>query len=292
MAQVEVFDARVCRLGEGPYYDDRAERVYWVDILGARVLWRGHHDDVGEFDAGDHVGAAVGCDSGRMLLCLPAGPVLRAPDGTVETLGTYAEADAAASAGPPPKPVRSNDAKPDPAGRLWLGTMTYDESPGAAALYRLDPDQRVPVRVRGGVGISNGLGWSPDGSTMYYVDSLTKRIDAYSYDVSSGVASERRTFVEVTGGFPDGLSVDAEGGVWVAVWGTGEVRRYLPGGRLDRTVTVPTAQVSSCAFAGPALDQLIITTAARGRREDRSAGLTYLWEPGDIRGLPVARFAR
>lgn len=292
MGLLEVLDERVCRLGEGPYYDDRDGRTYWVDSLGAKVLWRGADGQAGEFPAGAHVGAAVPCRSGGAVLCLPAGPVLRAADGMRTPLGTFAEADAAASAPPGAQLLRANDAKADPAGRLWLGTMPYDERPGQAALYRLDPDSSRPVRVRGGVGISNGLGWSPDGTYMYYVDSLTRRVDRYEYDLARGEIGPRRVFAEIAGGYPDGLCVDADGGVWVAIWGGAEVRRYAPDGSNDRTVTLPTPQVTSCAFAGPLLDRLVITTAARRRPDDPYAGITYVHEPDDVCGLPVARFGR
>jgi len=290
MARVEVFDERVCQLGEGPYYDDRSARVYWVDILGARVLWRG--EGPGELPTGSHVGAAVPCDSGRVVLCLPAGPVLaELAGGELRPLGTYAEADAAAGVPASASVLRSNDAKADAAGRLWHGTMAYDETPGAGALYRLDPEADRPVRILGGVTISNGLGWSPDGATMYYVDTPTRTIDSFAYDGATGELGERRPYAHVDGGSPDGLCVDAEGAVWLALWGGSAVRRYV-GGSLERTVRLPTPRVTSCAFVGPRLDRLVITTASVGMTDDPYAGLTYVYEPGDVIGLPTARFGR
>jgi sugar lactone lactonase YvrE len=302
---VAVFDERVCRLGEGPYYDDRSDRAGWVDILGRTVRWRElAGNGAGELAVADHVGAAVPRRGGGLVLCLPAGPTLLDPDGSVHPLGSYAEADAeaeraagpwvrpAAAAGQPPR--RSNDAKADPAGRLWLGTMAYAETPGAAALYRLDPGAAGPTRVLGGVTISNGLGWSPDATTMYYVDTPTGRVDRFDYDLGTGLPSGRRPFatVDPADGAPDGLCVDADGGVWVALWGGSAVRRYTPAGRLDRVVALPTPQVTSCAFAGPDYRLLLITTAAAGRpAADTAAGLTYRYEPGDVAGRPVDRFA-
>lgn len=305
---LEVFDGRVCRLGEGPFYDDRTGRVGWVDILGRAVLWQELSSGrTGALDAPDDVGAAVPRQGGGLVLCLPAGPVLWDPDGTTRALAGFAEADAAggdvgAAADPPaagdaagsrgaPK-LRANDAKADPAGRLWLGTMAYDETPGAGALYRLDPGARVPVRVLSGVTISNGLGWSPDGTRMYYADTPTGRVDVFDYDPATGALSGRRPFAHVDSGagYPDGLCVDAEGGVWVALWGGGAVRRYRPDGSLDRVVEVGTPRVTSCAFAGEGYDLLVITTAGLDTGEP-GAGLTYVYRPGDVVGSPVDRYA-
>jgi sugar lactone lactonase YvrE len=222
--------------------------------------------------------------------------VLLDPDGSVRPLAGYAEADTAAGVPRPTDPgrMRSNDAKADPAGRLWLGTMPYDESPGAAALYRLDPGAAGPIRVLGDVTISNGLGWSLDASTMYYIDTATGRVDTFDYDIGTGAIAGRRPFVEIdpADGHPDGMCVDAEGAIWVALWQGSAVRRYTPDGRLDRVVPTPTPKTTSCAFAGDGYRLLIITTAAMGRpAADTAAGLTYAYEPGDVVGRPVDRYA-
>jgi sugar lactone lactonase YvrE len=297
MADVAVFDERVCQLGEGPYWDDKTGRAAWVDILGRTVRWREPATAVsGEIPVGADVGAAVPRLAGGLVLCLPAGPALLDEDGWIQPLGGYADADADADAGvvPAELPLRSNDAKADPAGRLWLGTMAYDETPGAGALYRLDPDGLRPTRVLGDVTISNGLGWSPDGSIMYYIDTPTGRVDQFSYSLATGSVSDRRAFVsiEAGAGSPDGLCVDAEGGVWVALWGGSAVRRYLPSGDLDRVVSLPTPQVTSCAFIGDGFGRLLITTAATGRpASDTAGGKTFVYEPGDVVGRPVDRYA-
>jgi sugar lactone lactonase YvrE len=306
MTGMDVFDGRVCALGEGPWYDEQTDRAYWVDILGSRVLWRELGTGAtGELPTPGHVGAAVPRASGGLVLCLPDGPVLWDPDGTLRPLGGYMAADARALAGAatpqaltgPATPLgaprrRSNDAKADPAGRLWLGTMAYDNTTGTGALYRLLPDAEMPERVLGGVTISNGLGWSPDGTTMYFVDTPTGRVDAFEFDMDAGHLGSRRAYVTVPAeaGAPDGLCVDADGGVWVALWGGGAVRRYAPDGRLDREVHLPTPLTTSCAFAGPGHTLLIITSAAVGRPNDAHAGLTYVHLPDDVSGLPVDRF--
>jgi sugar lactone lactonase YvrE len=303
--RVEVFDERVCRLGEGPHYDERTNRVVWVDILGEKLLWRSLDPRAaagagqvaqGELPVDGHVGAAVPRRNGGLVLCLPDGPVLLEPDGTLRLLGTYAQADAAAGrprAADAPR-TRSNDAKADPYGRLWLGTLAYDETPRAAALYRLDPGAAAPVRVVDDVTISNGLGWSPDGLTMYYIDTPTRRVDTFAYDPDTGALGERRTFVEADPdwGFPDGMCVDAAGGVWVAFYGGGAVRRFTPDGRLDRVARVGTSNVTSCGFAGEQLDLLVVTTG-RGDAPEAGpgAGMTYAHRPGDVGGRTVDRFA-
>jgi sugar lactone lactonase YvrE len=292
---VEVFDDRRCRLAEGPWYDERTDRIGWVDILGRAVRWRElASGEPGEMTTPTHVGAAVPRENGGLVLCLRDGPALLDPDGALLTLGTFDDADAAAGL-----PVaasassrRANDAKADPYGRLWIGTMAYDESPGAGALYRLDPGVHMPVRVRNGITIGNGLGWSLDRSLMYYIDTPTRRIDVFDFDGASGTMGNGRPFVtlEAGAGMPDGMCVDADGGVWVALFGGGAVRRYLPDGSLDRVVEVGTSRVTSCAFAGATFDQLIITTAPDDP-DDGRGGLVYRHRPGDVAGAPAHRFA-
>ena len=289
---LEVFDERVCSLGEGPHYDDSADRVVWVDILCSRVLWRYLDGRQGEHEVPGHVGAAVPRVGGGLVLCLPQGPVLAGPDWSIRPLGGYLAADAEAGVAPPEDEIRSNDAKADPIGRLWLGTMAYAETAGAGALYRLDPGAAGPRRVLGGLSVSNGLGWSPDGGTMYHVDSPTRQVVAYDYDMSTGELGSSRPFTTISTGFPDGLCVDADGGVWVALWEGSAVHRFDPAGRLDRVLEVPTPRVSSCAFAGPGLDVLVVTTARTGRpAEDTAAGRTYATELTGVRGRAADRYA-
>jgi sugar lactone lactonase YvrE len=282
MSTVEVFDERVSHLAEGPWYDERTGRVGWVDIIGRRVLWRDLvSGEVGEMPTSEEVSAVVPRAGGGFVLLLASRPVLADPDGTLTPLDPYDDPE-------PGVAVRCNDAKADPAGRLWFGTMARDAKTPRGALYRLEPGSTTPVRVLSGVAISNGLGWW--GDRMYYVDSPTNRIDLFTYDEATGEIGDRRTFVEVPK--PDGLCVDAEGHVWVAVWGSGVVHRYTPDGRLDRELVVPTPQVTSCAFAGPDYQTLIITTGAEfGLYGTPGAGLVYVERIPDVAGRPVDRFA-
>jgi sugar lactone lactonase YvrE len=283
---VEIFDDRVCTLGEGPAYDDRTGRAYWVDVRGHRVLWRHVQTGAtGQIDATTDVSAVIPRHDGGFVLMLPPGPTLTDEHGVVETTIAF-DAEGAGTT------VRPNDAKADPAGRLWFGTMGYEMTPGAGSLYRLDPGATRPVPVCRGITVSNGLDWSAEGDRMYYVDTATQRVDVFDYDLSTGTASGRRSFVDIAPARPDGLCTDAEGAVWVALWGAGAVRRYTPDGRMDREVTVPTPYTTSCAFAGPDHDLLLITTAAvRKATGTPEAGLTYAYRPGDVVGRPVHRFA-
>lgn len=157
--------------------------------------------------------------------------------------------------------VRFNDGGCDPDGRFYCGSMSVDAAPGRGSLHRLDIDGNVTTTLTG-VGASNGLAWSPDGATAYYVDTLTHNIDAFDYDPAHGL-SGRHTIarVDAEDGSPDGLTVDAEGYVWVALWGGSTVRRYAPDGRLDGALELPVTQVTACTFGGRGLDVLYVTTS-------------------------------
>jgi sugar lactone lactonase YvrE len=167
--------------------------------------------------------------------------------------------------------------------------MAYDQQPGAASLYRLDADGMVTV-VLTGVTVSNGLEWSPDGSLAYYNDTATHRIDVFDYD---GDLSGRRPFVQLPDdGNPDGLTVDAAGGVWTALYGSGTVHRYSPDGALTDVIELPTPQVTACTLGGPQLDQLFITTSQENLSpgEDPLAGSLFRADVG-VPGRPVRQFA-
>jgi sugar lactone lactonase YvrE len=187
-----------------------------------------------------------------------------------------------------------NDAKCDPVGRLWAGSMAFDFRPGAASLYRLD--RTGITRVLTDLTISNGLGWSPDATLMYFIDSGTNRVDVLDYDLASGTIGERRPFVTLapSHGMPDGLAVDADGGVWVACFGTGQVRRYAPEGQLDEVLDLPVRQGTSCCFGGPDLSDLYVTSAAyrlseADLREQPLAGSLFVCTPGVV-GQPSTPF--
>jgi sugar lactone lactonase YvrE len=192
-----------------------------------------------------------------------------------------------------PTGVRMNDAACDPQGRFWAGTKA--DRAGGAALYRLDGDGHVEVVLQG-LTISNGLDWSPDGATMYLADSGPRTIRAFTFDPEFGTISDERVLVEVSAhvGAPDGLTVDADGDLWVAIWGGGRVHRYSPAGVLVQELLVPAVQTSSCAFAGPGMHRLYVTTATEGwndeqRRAEPGAGLVYRFDT-DTTGRPSNPF--
>jgi sugar lactone lactonase YvrE len=183
--------------------------------------------------------------------------------------------------------VRMNDGACDAQGRFFCGSMAYDAATGRGSLYRLDPDLSTH-RVHSGITISNGIDWAPDGACAYYVDSATQRIDICSPDLA-----ERRPFVQISEptGTPDGLTVDAEDGVWVALWGGFAVHRYSPDGELDQVIALPVAQVSSCAFGGADLSTLFITTSAEGLGvPEPAAGSLFAIEPG-VQGHALHTFS-
>jgi sugar lactone lactonase YvrE len=265
-------------LGEGPHWDIATQALYWVDIPGQRVHRRDADGAHRSWEVGLPVSAVVPSQAG--WLCVAAGNGFYALDeesGQVELI-----ADA-----PGLPHTRLNDGACDREGRFYAGSMDNDEAPGRGALYRLDPDRTV-TEIFSGIGLSNGLGWSPDDRLMYYIDSLAYRVDVMDYDPETGAMGERRPFARLGSGetVPDGMTVDAEGGVWVAVWGGGVIQRYDADGTLNGVVRLPAAFVTSCAFGGPDLDQLFITTAAG---PGRSGGALFTC-PAGVKGLPAYRY--
>jgi sugar lactone lactonase YvrE len=279
--QAEQVTGPVTQHGEGPVWSPRWGGLRWVDMLAGDVLTLTVDGAVTRRHVGTVVAAVRPRRDGGAVLAVERGFALEAPDGTLTVLDPVWTDDG----------VRMNEGSCDPDGRFWCGSMAYDQAPGAAAMYRLEPDGSVRVAFEG-VTVSNGLEWSPDGSLAYYDDTATHRVDVFDYDSAAGLTG-RRPFVTLPDdGNPDGLTVDAEGGVWVALHGGGAVHRYDPDGRLDAVIDVPTPQVTACTFGGPQRDQLFITTSRQGLRpdEDPPAGSLFRVDPG-VRGLPVREFA-
>lgn len=277
-------------LGEGARWDARRDELLRVDILAGRVFRDRVGDDGGLISVRTYavpgtVGAVapVEGDDG-WLLAARRGFSHLAPDGALRELAEVS-----------PAGTRMNDAACDPQGRFWAGTLADDQRPGGGALYRLDPTGHVEL-VLDDLTISNGLGWSPDGATMYLADSGPRVVHAFAFDGERGAISGGRVLVEVAAdaGAPDGLTVDAAGDLWVAIFGGGRVHRYSPEGELRDVLTFPAEQTTSCAFAGPGLQRLYVTTATEHwsdeqRRAEPSAGLMY-WRETDATGRPAAPF--
>jgi sugar lactone lactonase YvrE len=265
---------------EGPVWSERWGGLRWVDMLAGDVLSLEQDGSVGRRHVGAVAAALRPRSRGGAVIGVERGFALEEPDGTLTALP-----ELWTDAG-----VRMNEGGCDPDGRFYCGSMAYDRRPGAGALYRLDPDGSTRV-VLEHVTISNGLEWSPDGSRAYYTDTATGRVDLFDYDREAGLAN-RRPFVDVEDGRPDGLTVDAEGGVWVALNHSGTVCRYTPEGAVDEVVEVPLRQVTACTFGGERLDQLYLTTSRENLPpgEDPLAGSLFRAEVG-VRGLPVREFA-
>jgi sugar lactone lactonase YvrE len=288
MTEVELVVDSQAILGEGPCWHVRSQSLFWVDIDGASVH---RYDPASGQDRSIPVGASVGCltprASGGILLARKndfAGLDLESQ--TVTPLVTVSE----------PPGNRFNDGRCDPVGRFWAGTMDNNCRDGAGILYRLDPDLSLHAMVPG-VSISNGLAWSLDGTVLYYVDSPTQCVAAYDYDLATGAIHNRRVAVEIAPvlGAPDGMTIDAEGMLWIALWDGWSVGRWDPvSGRLLERIKLPAPRVTACAFGGPDLDDLYITCARQGMDEKAlgaaplSGGL-FRCRPG-VRGVASVEF--
>jgi sugar lactone lactonase YvrE len=255
-------------LAESPVWDPRRGSLLWVDIVSGDVH---RYEPATGNDTATAVGVPVGAvavrrDGGLMLAAGLGFAVLDEPSGALRWLWAGARGD------------RMNDGKCDPAGRFLAGTVA--RATGGAALYRLDTDGLVTTLIEN-VTLSNGLGWSPDGALLYYADTPLERVDVMDYDLATGTVRDRRAFVDLrdADGRPDGLTVDADGGVWVAMARGGAVRRYTPAGRLDQVVELPVARVTSVAFGGPDLTDLYVTTSREGLTD---AGLVAAPQAGAV----------
>jgi len=282
MTRAEQLTDPVAYHGEGPVWSPSWGGLRWVDMLAGDVLSLDADGSVSRRHV-DRIAAVVRPRvSAGAVIAVERGFALESPDGSLTRLGDLWSGDA----------VRMNEGGCDPHGRFYSGSMAYDQRPGAGSLYRLDRDGSVTV-VLEGVTISNGLEWSPDGHLVYYVDTPTHQISLFDYDREAGLTG-RRVFVDIPPerGGPDGLCVDEQGGVWVALFGGGAVHRYTAKGTLDEIVEVPARQVTACTFGGPGLDQLFVTTSRENLDpgDDPLAGALFGVDPG-VTGLPVRPFA-
>jgi sugar lactone lactonase YvrE len=280
--------AATAELGERPVWDDVRGELVWVDVL-AGVVHR-------HIPGGEDRSFAVRSTVGAVGLRAGGGYVLAAGDAfcLVDERGR-AEGSAIRLPGIPTS-IRFNDGAVDPAGRFWAGTTSLTGARGSGALHCLEVGGVVRTVLRG-VTESNGIAWSPDSRTMYYVDSGDQAIRAYDFDLASGTPSNPRTFtwIDEDAGVPDGLVVDASGAVWVALWGGSAVRCYSPAGILISVVDLPVSRVTCPGFGGSELTDLYVTTAWEGatqeeRAAEPSAGSIFR-VTGVGPGLPTARFA-
>lgn len=275
-------------LSEGPRWDDESATVTWVDIVQGQVLRGVVTDDsvVGEvvLDLPDTVGFAVPTSDGGLLVGAHDRVLVVGHDGTRHASRPLVDRT---------RDLRLNDAAVDPAGRLVAGSLSNDHRPGDAQLFRLEPDG-TSTALRDGLTLANGIGWSPDGRTIYVNDSIPGTVWAADYDVASGSVDRWRVLVGELHGSPDGLTVDADGAIWVAEWNASRVTCFSPDGEVMHVVRVPVPHVTAMAFVGPARDRLLITSARDELEPERReqfplSGRMFLADV-DAAGQPTTRW--
>ena len=289
--KAEVWDSRKTLHGEGPLSTgDNNELITWVDILGKSVLSRnfltGEQNEI-FFD--DVTSFSIPCRNGGSIVGVASGPIFVDINGGRHALPTRADANGH----PDELPTRWNDAKASPNGDLFLGTMTFKADPGKGDLYRLDRDTSSMENILSGVTISNGLAWSKDGSTLFYIDTVTQGIDAFDFDGKN--ISNRRTVWRTSEkyfGNPDGMTIDSEDNLWVAFWEGSCMRRINTNFEVDAEIQLPARLVTSATFAGSDLKTLIITTSQGDLHysdDSAAAGMTFAAEL-DVAGVKTSLF--
>lgn len=271
------------RLGEGPVWVPERGRLFWVDIEAPALRWLDlASDETGTRPFPEPIGwiipragrrdFVIGLKSGFALFDLEADHVT--PIGNPE---------------PDCPDNRLNDAKVDSAGRIWAGSMHQPETAVSGALHRLDPDLTWR-RMDGAYGVANGPTFSRDGRILYHSDSAARTV--FAFDLSAdGTLTGKREFLRFpeAWGWPDGMTTDADGCIWIAHWGAGRISRLDPEGCLLRAIALPATNITSCAFAGPGLDRLFVTSASRGVEHEPSAGALFELDVG-VTGLPPRAF--
>ncbi|RHW38084.1 SMP-30/gluconolactonase/LRE family protein [Neobacillus notoginsengisoli] len=276
-------------LGEGPCWDASKGILYWVDIEGKKLhVFNPDTGEDREIEVGEMIGAVVPREAGGTVVVLESGFYFLDPeDGSLEQINDP-ESDLADN--------RFNDGKCDPAGRFWAGTLNKNGDEKQASLYCLETDMSV-TRKLGNLSISNGLAWSPDNQFMYLIDTPTRQVTRYQYKLENGEISEPEVIIEIPDGegFPDGMTIDEDGNLWIAHWGGGKVTNWDPiTGELLQSIELPAVNVTSCTFGGDGLQDLYITTARNGMSEaeleeyPRAGGLFKIRT--DTKGLPAYKF--
>jgi len=275
-----------CLCGEGPLWDDQHKRLYWIDIVRGEINCHlSDEKQLAHFETGQKIGAIGLTESGKLIAALKNGIYhIDFFNGTMTKISDP-EPDKADN--------RFNDGKCDPAGRFWAGTMSDKGVPGSGSLYTLEKDGTVSKKLQK-LSISNGLAWGLHAEKFYHVDTPTRKIVAYDYCNESGMISNGVPIIEIdeTEGVPDGMTIDAEGMLWVAHWNGGRVSRWDPGtSRKLSEIFLPVSKVTSCAFGGENMEDLYVTTARVGLSpgeiiDQPLAGATFIFKQIGVQGVP------
>jgi len=288
--KIQPIDQRLCILGEGPVWNPADNRIYWIDIVKGHI----HSNDATgsnphTLPTDDMIGSFAFCDDGRIIAALQKGLVFIDPkSGEQEMIG---DPESHLSQN------RFNDGKCDPAGRFFAGTLPLSEDHPGGNLYRVDQDLSIH-KVLGDITISNGLCWSHDNSSFYFIDTVTLRVDRFDYDILTGSISNRTTIITIDpkDGYPDGMTIDTEGMLWIAHWGGWQVTRWHPStGEKIGHIKLPVSQVTSLCFGGENLNTLFITSARRGLNEEALqkeplAGATFIVSDISFKGKAFHTF--
>ena len=279
--QFDLFSDYSCELGEGPFWDSKRSRLHWVDIIGKKIISQNlDGSNIHALEVDGNPGCVVLSDDGTMVAGVDN--QISSLDGGGNLLKVLADTKEGSG-------LRFNDGKCDPSGRFWVGSMDRKEKNKLGSLYSWNSIEGLVNREQG-VTVSNGMGWSPDNSLFYYIDSPTREVSVYDFDLSTGSINNKRRFISFSeeDGFPDGMTIDNEGRLWIAFWGGSKIMCVNPDSKaIEEVVSFPVSKITSCAFGGEKMDQLFITSAKVqvNEKDEPMAGKTFVVSPG-VEGLP------
>ena len=279
--QFDLFSDYSCELGEGPFWDSKRSRLHWVDIIGKKIISQNlDGSNIHALEVDGNPGCVVLSDDGTMVAGVDN--QISSLDGDGNLLRVLADTKEGAG-------LRFNDGKCDPSGRFWVGSMDRKEKNKLGSLYSWNSIEGLVNREQG-VTVSNGMGWSPDNSLFYYIDSPTREVSVYDFDLSTGSINNKRRFISFSeeDGFPDGMTIDNEGRLWIAFWGGSKIICVNPDSKaIEEVVSFPVSKITSCAFGGEKMDRLFITSAKVqvNEKDEPMAGKTFVVSLG-VKGLP------
>ena len=279
--QFDLFSDYSCELGEGPFWDSKRSRLHWVDIIGKKIISQNlDGSNIHALEVDGNPGCVVLSDDGTMVAGVDN--QISSLDGGGNLLKVLADTKEGSG-------LRFNDGKCDPSGRFWVGSMDRKEKNKLGSLYSWNSIEGLVNREQG-VTVSNGMGWSPDDSLFYYIDSPTREVSVYDFDLSTGSINNKRRFISFSeeDGFPDGMTIDNEGRLWIAFWGGSKIMCVNPDSKaIEEVVSFPVSKITSCAFGGEKMDQLFITSAKVqvNEKDEPMAGKTFVVSLG-VKGLP------